>query len=323
MRYFCTLFDANYLVKGVATLRSLKKECCDAFVFVLCMDDRSHQILTSLHLPDVFLLRLDEVEDDDLLTAKATRNPVEYCWTLSPCLPWYILETRKEVDLITYIDADLFFYSSLDPLFEEIGDASITVIEHRFPPAFKHLENNGRFCVEWVSFRRDAEGLECLKRWRDQCLEWCYHRIEETRMGDQKYLDEWPRRYENLCILQHAGAGLAPWNYSASDLSEDHQGTFLVDGKPLIFYHFHQFQLLSNGGFDRLSKTYRTSGREPEFLYAHYENELTKILSEIRGSWPGFDAGLRSAMRMRLQRLAQLLLPLFAKNILKKVIKAV
>ena len=28
---------------------------------------------------------------------------------------------------------------------------------------YKNLEVNGRFCVEWNSFRRDEEGMKCLK----------------------------------------------------------------------------------------------------------------------------------------------------------------
>ncbi|MGO8085215.1 hypothetical protein [Rhizobium leguminosarum] len=32
-------------------------------------------------------------------------------------------------------------------------------------------------------------------------------------MGDQKYLDEWPDLYANCHIIEHPGAGVAPWNY--------------------------------------------------------------------------------------------------------------
>ena len=39
------------------------------------------------------------------------------------------------------------------------------------------------FCVEWNSFRRDPQGLACLKLWRDQCIEWCYYRHEDGKMN--------------------------------------------------------------------------------------------------------------------------------------------
>ncbi len=323
MRHFCTLFDSNYLLKGVAMLRTLKQHCPSAQVHVLCMDGQTREILEQLRLPDVKCLSLSEVEDEALLAVKSGRSVAEYCWTLSPCLPWYVLQQNPDIDAITYLDADLYFYSSLQPLFDEIGDASIVIIEHRFPPALKHLEVNGRFCVEWVGFRRDEQGLACLARWREQCIEWCFHRLEQDRMGDQKYLDQWPGKYSGLRILQHPGAGIAPWNYSQYRFGEDGRGTITVDGAPLVFYHFHQFQLLSNGGFDRLSGSYRAMGTEPKTVYEAYEVALTDVLKEVRALRPGFSAGLKPVFRIKSQRLVQYLLPQPLKQLLKKVIKAV
>ncbi len=182
---------------------------------------------------------------------------------------------------------------------------------------------NGRFCVEWVGFRRDEQGLACLARWREQCIEWCFHRLEEDRMGDQKYLDQWPGKYSGLHILQHSGAGVAPWNYSQYSFGQDGQGTITVDGAPLVFYHFHQFQLLSNGGFDRLSGAYKVMGQEPELVYAAYEKALNGVLKEVQASRPGFSAGMKPVLRIKSQRLVQQLLPQSLKQLLKKFIKAV
>lgn len=323
MRHFCTLFDSNYLLKGVAMLRTLKRHCPDANVHVLCMDGKTLEILKQLSLPDVSCLPLSEVEDEALRAVKRERSMAEYCWTLSPCLPWYVLQKNPDIDFITYLDADLYFYSSLQPLFDEIGNASIVIIEHRFPPAMKHHEVKGRFCVEWVSFRRDEQGLACLARWREQCIEWCFHILEEHRMGDQKYLDQWPSKYDGLHILQHLGAGVAPWNYSQYRFGKDAFGAITVNGTPLIFYHFHQLQLLSNSSFDRMSDSYRAMGPEPEDLYLAYEAALTCLLQEVRALHPSFSAGMKPWLRIKSQRLVQYLLPQSMKELLKKFIRAV
>lgn len=320
--HFCTLFDSNYLLKGVAMLRTLKQNCPGAHVHVLCMDGQTREILTQMDLPHVTCLSLSEVEHEALLEVKPGRSVAEYCWTLSPCLPWYVLQHNSDIDFITYLDADLYFYSPLQPLFDEIGNASIVVIEHRFPPAQKNLEVNGRFCVEWVGFRRDEQGLACLARWREQCIEWCFHRLEDDRMGDQKYLDKWPGLYSGLHILQHLGAGVAPWNYSQYSFAQDNQGDITLDDMPLIFYHFHQFQLLSNGTFDRLSGAYRAMGCEPENVYAAYEATLMKLLQEVRESRPDFSAGIKPVLRIKFQRLVQHFVPASLKLVLKKFIKA-
>lgn len=321
--HFCTLFDSNYLIKGVAMLRSLLRNCPSAHVHVLCMDHETQKILKQLALPHITSISLDEVEDQILLEVKQKRSIAEYCWTLSPCLPWHVLKVNPEINAITYLDADLYFYSSLQPLFDEIGNASIAIIEHRFPPPLKHLELRGRFCVEWVGFLRNEEGLSCLARWREQCIDWCYYRLEENRMGDQKYLDSWPTDFQSVHILQHPGGGVAPWNYSQYEFGLDENGIIRIDGKPLIFYHFHQMQILSNGCFNRLSDSYTFMGKEPELVYIEYEKALIQVLAEIHFFHPEFNAGMKSASRVYAQRLAQKLLPEVVKEWFKKYIKAV
>lgn len=319
--YFCTLFDSGYLLKGVAMLQSLFRNCPDSHVFVLCMDKQTQEILPKLHLGgEITCIPLADLEDEALLAAKADRSIAEYCWTLSPCLPWYILERNPHIDFITYLDADLLFYSPLAPLFDEIGNASIAIIEHRFTPRLEHLVINGRFCVEWVSFRRDEEGMACLSRWRDQCIEWCYYKLEENRMGDQKYLDEWPARYSNLCILQHEGAGIAPWNYAKYDFAQKPGGQITVNGAPLIFYHFHQFQLLQNGEFDRLTTFYTSEKQEPVAIYERYEAELRRVIGEVRQLVPDFSAGLRPVARVKAKRWVQRFVPKFLKDFLRRFV---
>lgn len=114
-RYFCTLFDSNYLFKGVVMLRTLRQHCTGAQVFVLCMDEPCRRMLEQLGLPGVTCISLPEIESAELLAAKKDRNIAEYCWTLSASLPAWVMDRRPEVDLLTYVDADLMFYSSVEP----------------------------------------------------------------------------------------------------------------------------------------------------------------------------------------------------------------
>jgi len=319
--YFCTLFDSGYLLKGVAMLRSLKRFCPKAEIFVLCMDKQCQVILERLDLPFVRCIPLDELEDEALLDAKSDRGVAEYCWTLSPCLPWYVMQEHLEIDFITYLDADLLFYSDVQPLFDEIGDASIAIIEHRFSPRLQDREVNGRFCVEWVSFRRDQESLACLSKWRAQCIEWCYYRLEDGKMGDQKYLDEWPSLYSSCHILMHPGAGIAPWNYEQFSFGRNEINQITVEDSPLIFYHFHQFQLLDNGKFDRLSSFYTSVCTEPSIVYRFYEDALKNCIEEVRTVAPFFMEGLKKTETVALRRLIQAYVPGPIKNFIRKFMR--
>ena len=291
-------------------IRSLEQYCQGAHIFVLCMDKETQEILVQLDLSSITCIPLSDIEDEELLSAKKDRTVAEYCWTLTPSLPWHILQNNPSIEAITYLDADLLFYSSLEPIFEEIGVNSIAIIEHRFTPRLKEREENGIFCVEWVGFRRDEEGLACLSRWREQCIEWCYNRLDNGRMGDQKYLDEWPDRYKSCHIIQHAGAGIAPWNYAQYNFDSDTDGNITVEGIPLVFYHFHQFQLLDNGHFNRLSTYYTSECAEPSAIYQTYEDSLLKVLQEVRDIDPVFSAGLNPAVRVAFRRWMQRIVPL-------------
>lgn len=320
-RYFCTLFDSGYLLKGLAMMRSLARFCSGMKIYILCMDDQTKRILARLDLPFATCIALSEVENEALLQAKANRGVAEYCWTLSSNFTWYLMQRFKEIEMLTYVDADLLFYSDVQPLFDEIGNASIAIIEHRFTPRLQHREVNGRFCVEWNSFRRDEQGLACLSRWREQCIEWCYYRLEDGKMGDQKYLDEWPEIYSSCHILMHPGAGIAPWNYAQYHFGKDTAGQITVESAPLIFYHFHQFQLLRNGTFDRLSASYKSECAEPVAVYEAYEAELKKCLSDVRTIAPEFNGGLKPVSDVRARRFVQQFVPMWAKEIARRFLR--
>ena len=240
MRHFCTYFDINYLDRGITLYRSLEQHVPEFTLFVLCMDNHVEKALSKLDLSNITLIPLESLESDDpaLLNAKANRSRIEYYFTCTPCLPLFILKNFHGIDIITYLDADLFFFNSPEPLFQEMGGCSVAIISHRFPSKLKHFEQHGVFNVGWVSFRNDSSGLKCLEWWRQKCIEWCYDRVENGKFADQKYLDDWPQRFEGTRILGHLGANVAPWNLDDSEFSYQN-GKISINGNELIFFHFH------------------------------------------------------------------------------------
>ena len=249
MRYYCTYFDRHYLTRGLALLDSLRQHETSRFtLIVVCMDELTRTILTQLAIPELHLIPLHEIEhrDEALLSTKRSRSLVEYYWTMTPTIILRILERDRAIDLLTYLDADLFFFSSPQPIFDELGQNSILIHEHRFSKRQAHLApHNGRFNVGLLSFRRDSRGLHVLRWWRERCLEWCFTRYEEGKMGDQLYLEDWPTRFAGVTILQHAGGGVGPWNHDQYQITRSSEGQVLVDRTEIVFYHFHSFKLAS------------------------------------------------------------------------------
>ena len=236
---------------------SLRNFCPDFKLWVLCLDEATHRYLQGLKRTDLEPISLEAFERDDalLLESKRNRSLLEYYFTCTPSLPLFIFERNPEVELITYLDADLLFFSELDPLFEEIADHSIAIIPHRFPASFRKAERHGIFNVGWVSFRRDHNGMACLQRWRAQCLERCVDSRDGMQFADQQYLDDWPTRFQNVIVLQNKGANLAPWNIANYEITA-RGGDIYVDDNRLIFFHFHGLRRLTRHVYDTCLQHY-------------------------------------------------------------------
>lgn len=244
-RYYCTYFDRKYLTRGMALIESLRRtESSDWEIFVVCMDEMTRVVLRELALPNVRLIPLHEIEarDQELLAVKPTRSLVEYYWTMTPTVILRILERNPTVTQLTYLDSDLLFFSSPQPMFDEQGDRSILIHEHRFSPVQAHLGvGNGKYNVGLLSFNRTTISFEALRWWRARCLEWCFARTENGKMGDQMYLNDWPERFKDVAVLAHCGSGLGPWNHDQYQFQADDTGSPWVNDVPAIFYHFHSF----------------------------------------------------------------------------------
>lgn len=282
--YFCTYFDRNYLLRGIALYHSMRKHCAPFHFWMLCMDVESFETLSKMDLPHVTLISLVDFEmgDADLLKAKSNRMIFEYYFTCTPSLCLYILDNFQEVNMITYVDSDLYFFSNADSVYDEIGDHSIAIIEHRFTPKLHSKVCYGIYNVGLLSFRRDENGVNALRWWRDKCNEWCYDRVEEGRFADQKYLDDWPIRFKNLIILKHKGANLAPWNIENYKILFQKDRIF-VDDQPLVFYHFHGFKRLTAKVYDTGLTHYgsKISDVTRTHIYEPYLNAVLDAQKEL------------------------------------------
>ena len=239
-RNYCTLFDSNYLPQGRAMIESLLFYDRRAVIYVLCIDDGVYTTLLKNNNSDrLILIPLNELEkhNSDLVNSKNNRSRVEYYWTCGPAFLLYVFENNINVNLLTYLDADLYFYSTPDIIYNQIGSRSIAIVPHNFILSARRLLKYGYYNVSWVSFRRDEEGLACLKHWHLDCVEFCGDWLDDKgRYGDQKYLDNWTNQYRNVCVLDLPGVNLAIWNVGRYVLSRVKQRIVINKKHPLVFY---------------------------------------------------------------------------------------
>lgn len=290
-RYYCTYFDRKYLTRGVALIESLRRtEATNWEMFVVCMDEMTAVVLRSLSLPNVRLIPVHEIEarDSELLAVKPVRTVVEYYWTMTPTVILRILERNPEVNQLTYLDADLLFFSSPQPLFDELRDRSILIHEHRFSPAQAQLgAGNGKYNVGLLSFNRKPTAFKALQWWRARCLEWCFARTENGKMGDQMYLNDWPERFKDVVVLANHGGGVGPWNHDQYRFQKDENGLPWVNEVPVIFYHFHSFtQVTDDVALPVKHAHYPLPWTALTYCFTPYLRALEQATKQVRSLFP-------------------------------------
>lgn len=282
MQYFTTFFDKNYLSRGLVLVDSLQKQSDGFELFLFCLDDSTFTYFEAnkSQYPQVKTILLSDIEkeDEELLSCKVNRTVIEYYFTLSPCLPLYILK-KFNLPHICSLDADIKFYASPQSLFDCLLNYSIIITPHKFSNEIGHLVKYGKNNVSFQIFKNDKCGLECLELWRKQCLDWCKDELDEIndRFADQKYLDNWETLFLNkVKILNDNVSGLAPWNLNNYKITV-RNNEFYSNNERIIFYHFHHNKFFNKRWATNGFNSYRVNYQKNHLkIYLNYWRNVEK-----------------------------------------------
>ena len=256
--YFCTLFDSNYLDKGITLIHSLEEQIDEFHLYVLPMDVTCSSILRQLNYKSVTVIDYNDFLTDELKVAKGNRSAGEFCWTCTPFVINYCLR-KYGLDFVTYIDSDLYFFENPKVLVDEMIDknAEVQIIRHNFmAKEYKdYVKASGEFCVQFNTFLNTDKAFIVLNEWMKDCINDCSYNVKDNVLGDQMYLNSWPQKYDCVNISNHLGAGVAPWNIRRFSYSLNEKGKyFIYDSEtnkkwPIIFFHFQNLLQVSDNRF--------------------------------------------------------------------------
>lgn len=270
MKYYCTVFDAAYLNKGMALFRSLERHHSEDFLLmVLALDMETYDFLIKKTIGSS--MRVFPPAEDGIFQTMLQKfgKPAAY-WAMAS--QWMAkLLYLPSMGHMTYLDADLYFFSDPKVIFEEIGSAEVAICPHRFPKwDAERLRSSGQYNVGWVYAKKSA--LEHIQDWAAKVREKC----DAETCGDQKYLDEWPIMLgDKLCVIENRGVDVAPWNVGRFDIMNNQDFTEIwvsdtEDGaeNQLVFYHFHEHKSSEN------RTGYKLGHDAIALIYEPYEKEL-------------------------------------------------
>ena len=285
--FFVTLFDSYYMSRGLTLYESLKDHMENFVLYIIAFDQNAYEKLEELHLKNVVLISQREFEDEELLAVKSHRSRGEYCWTSTPKAILYVME-HYHVPMVTYLDADIYFYQSPEILLREMQNTEdVLLTEHRYSPYCDQTATSGIYNVQFMPFKNNENGLQILNWWKEKCLECCCIDTEKGICGDQKYLDGWMQQFGGIHVLQHPGGGVAPWNVDQYTFRIQSNHVILVDKLsrvryPLIFYHFHNMKIYDKDVVGLTDGMYKIPDTAVTYIYKEYIRKMKLVCEKYQ-----------------------------------------
>ena len=259
----------------MAMIRSLLPWLDGHKIYVICLDEGSHRFVRAANLRNVTALSITQFEKYGLTDLRDSRTPLEFFWTMSSFSLQFIFDLDLDVKILTYIDADMFFFKNPLPILEtfESSGTGALITEHSYSPTFARLEKKyGKYNVQFVSVKR-VVGNQIWREWVANCRNWCFARHENGQFGDQKYLDSWPNDYPGLIsVWPHPEQFQGPWNmerYKPEDA---------------VSFHFSSLKRISPWISEMASSGYRVPAIYRESIYRPYLRKLRLAELEIAAS---------------------------------------
>lgn len=161
--------------------------------------------------------------------------------------PFVFAHLFHDVERLIYLDPDIYVFQPLAEVDEALQTEDIVLTPHlRRPfyddrhPGDRNILVSGSFNLGFLGLRRGPTVTEFLGWWMEKLYRDCRVALAEGLFVDQKWIDLVPGLFERVRILRTPSYNAAYWNLHDRVLTEGPEG-FLIDGAPLVFFHFSGF----------------------------------------------------------------------------------
>lgn len=289
-KYYCTMCSIEYCYQALVLYNSLDRHDKDFKLFIACLDNKMVQFLDNLHYSNLIPIDVCDIEKayKELSEVKQLRNKREYAWTLKPSIVLYIFENFDYADHVLWLDSDMQFLCSPEPLYEEWGTSSLLLSEQYYTDAYEYLVSGyGKYQAGFIGFRKDKNGMECLRWWQERCMEWCSDKADNGRWADQKYLDELPERFEGVGVVNNFGINLTPFivyriNTEQGKAVIKKPDGLYIDNVKIILYHYYGLRFYEHNEYDLSCYWMMFDEETIKLVYMPYIKECQEAIRKIQ-----------------------------------------
>lgn len=283
MKAICSITSVSHLYKTFVLADSLVKYGMSLHVLLIDNDQRSKPVRQEAYSSTIHWISLNELDRTQVtqLKRKYNENSDEFRWGLKPVLLKFLCQTKEQV---CYVDNDIYFLHSPDPLFEKFEQNKILLTPHFYPhqPSIKGanwFEANfqvGVYNAGFVGVRSDA--VDFLSWWFEVCLYGIRKSYFRGLFDDQKYLDLVPAIFQPVYVHNMPTWNYAAWNAWFPGIKFVNGGLF-IDEYPVVFVHFATLSLQEFSNENHLANS----------LFLHYMKELAKYDPSVNPEEPFFN----------------------------------
>jgi len=289
-RAACTIIARNYLAQARVLANSYLENEREGRFFILVVDGipegvQLNRSITVLGLTDIGLA--------DFLEMAFQYDITELCTAVKPALMAHIMHAFA-VDQVIYFDPDIAIFRPLDEMWALLDESNIVLIPHLLDPI--PLDGNrpseqdiliaGAYNLGFIGLRASSETTRMLDWWKERLRDLCRIDVAHGLFVDQKWIDLVPSLFPGTAILRDDTYDVAYWNLHSRSLEQD-GNAFLINGRPLAFFHFSGFDPLHTRTLSKhQNRLLVTDGTPLAAILDYYAQAVQRLGFALTRAWP-------------------------------------
>lgn len=239
----CTIIARNYLPYAKILAKSYRRHEPNAAFYLLVVDRLGDEDAG----PEITVIQPEELNLPYFFELCFKYDVTELSTAVKPTLLRLLLEQHGEEQVI-FFDPDILITRPLVELKSALRRSSIVLTPHllkplpadNLKPSEQDILRDGIFNLGFVAVRNTPVTDRFLRWWEARLRNGCRVDRSGGLFTDQKWVDLVPAMFPDATILLDPTYNVAYWNLATRSLSKKN-GRFLVDGRPLAFFHFSGF----------------------------------------------------------------------------------
>jgi hypothetical protein len=240
-----TLCSVNYLAQAKTLFESLGQTNPE-WQFVIGLVDKQDKN-TDLSFLGCDVLPVEELAIEGFNKMVQQYTIIELLTSVKPFYFEWLFNHHPAVENIVYFDPDIMIFQPLTALQKNLEHFDIILTPHfTHPiddtclPTELHVMQTGIFNLGFLALKRAANTFNMLHWWQSRLKDNCVIDLSRGLFVDQLWANLVPAYFDKVLIEKKPGYNMAHWNLHERRL-EQKNGEWLVNGEPLVFFHFSHY----------------------------------------------------------------------------------